>query len=150
LLDRLIDEEPARSSEAATGEVAIARAVRASVVRDLEVLLSTRPRLVGAPWAVAEPSPTIVDFGLPPARGTNLATASGRQEFARAIEAAIRCFEPRLVEARVSIEPGPTPMEPLRMTVAARLAAGTGGEPEPFEASWAFGSGRFRAGEGGA
>jgi type VI secretion system protein ImpF len=150
LLDRLIDDEPFVSTEPppARDEATIGRSIRESIVRDLEILLNTRQRLIPPPWAGPEPTASIVDFGLPAARGTNLATAAGRAEFARAIEAAIRCFEPRLREVQVTLEPGATPMEPLRMAIAARLAAGSPGEPIAFEASWAGASGPVRVGEG--
>lgn len=128
---------------------AIARAIRQSIVRDLEVLLNARQRLVGPPWAGSEPSPWIVDFGLPSARGTNLATAAGRKEFSRAIEGAIRCFEPRLRDVRVALEPVETTLEPLRLVIEAGLAAGSAVEPLLIEASWSVGSGRVRVGEVG-
>jgi type VI secretion system protein ImpF len=151
LLDRLIDEEPSHQVEAppmGMSDAVIARRIRESIVRDLEVLLNTRQRLVQPPWAGAEPSRSIVDFGLPAARGTNLATTAGRKEFSRAIEGAIRCFEPRLRDVEVALEPGETPQHPLRMIVAAKLASGSVDERLHFEASWAQGSGDVRVAEG--
>ncbi len=150
MLDRLIDDEPFVSSEPppARDEAAIAAAIRESIVRDLEILLNTRQRLVQPPWAGVEPTASIVNFGLPAARGTNLATAAGRKEFARAIEGAIRCFEPRLRDVQVTLESGATPLDPLKLVIAAKLAAGAAGEPVSFEASWAGGSAPVRVGEG--
>jgi type VI secretion system protein ImpF len=150
LLDRLIDDEPFVSSEPppARDEASIAGAIRESIARDLEILLNTRQRLVQPPWARPEPTASIVDFGLPAARGTNLATAAGRKEFARAIEGAIRCFEPRLREVQVSLEPGATPLDPLRVAITAKLTAGRADEPIALEASWAGGSAPVRIGEG--
>jgi type VI secretion system protein ImpF len=152
LLDRLIDDAPGTSVEAppSMGDPAIGRRIRESIVRDLEVLLNTRQRLVQPPWAGPKPSASIIDFGLPPARGTNLATAAGRKEFSRAIEAAIGCFEPRLRDVRVAIESGETPLDPLRMVIDAKLAtpAGLAGEPLQFAAAWAAGQGRIRVEEG--
>ena len=150
LLDRLINEGSTPSSAWATlrDEAAVAGAIRRSIARDLEILFNTRQRLVPPPWAGPDPAASIVDFGLPAARGTDLATAAGRKEFARAIEAAIRRFEPRLRDVRVTLEPGATPMEPLTVAIAATLAAGSSGEPVAFEASWAGGSGPVRVAEG--
>jgi type VI secretion system protein ImpF len=151
LLDRLIDEEPSLRAEAppmAMSEAAIVRRIRESIVRDLEVLLNTRQRLVQPPWAGAEPSRSIVDYGLPAARGTNLATAAGRKEFSRAIEGAIRCFEPRLRDVQVTLEPGETPLHPLRLLIAGQVASGSVDERVHFEASWANGSGQVRVAEG--
>jgi type VI secretion system protein ImpF len=153
LLDRLIDEEPFKSADPPTAYArdnrAIEKAVRETVGRDLEVLLNTRQRLIKPLEGEREGFRSILDFGLPAARGTNLATPAGRKELGRAIESAIQCYEPRLRDLRVSVEPGGTPLDPLKLTIDATLAVGLDAEPIRVEASLAAGSGRVTLQEGG-
>ena len=154
LLDRLIDENPSQKTDApapdALDELANEKVIREMIGRDLEVLLNTRQRLVQPPGGEPELSQSILDFGLPQMRGTNLATQSGRVEFGRTIEAAIRCFEPRLRDVQVSVDAGVTPLDPLKVVIAGKLVAGL--EPDPFqiEGSVAAGTGRFDLVEGGS
>ena len=112
-------------------------------------MLNTRQRLVQPPDGAREGSRSILDFGLPAARGTNLATPAGRKELGRAIEAAIQCYEPRLKDLHVSVEPGGTPLDPLKVAIDAALAVGLGTEPIHVEASLAARSGRVSLQEGG-
>ncbi len=153
LLDRLIDEDPFKSTDPparyALDELAIEKAIREAIGRDLEVLLNTRQRLIQPLDGGRELSRSILDFGLAAARGTNLATAAGRNELGRAIEAAIRCYEPRLKDVKVNVEPGITPLDPLRLVIDARLTVGLDTDPVRVLASLAAGSGRFILQEGG-
>jgi len=152
LLDRLIDADPTSAdapSLFAMDEPAIEQAIRAAIARDLEILLNTRQRLIDPPPGAPEPAQSILDFGLPAVRGTNLATAAGRNEFGRAIEGAIRCFEPRLRDVQVNVLAGATPLDPLRLVIAAKLAVGGDADPVHFEGTLATGSGRVSLQEGG-
>jgi type VI secretion system protein ImpF len=141
LLDRLIDDDPFSSAEASSplgmNEPAIASAIRDAIRRDLEVLLNTRQRLVNSLPEGFEPPQSIVDYGLPAERGTNLATPSGQSALCGAIEGAIRRFEPRLQDVEVSLEQGETAADPLRLAIAAKVAGGSLGEPWRLRASWA-------------
>jgi type VI secretion system protein ImpF len=153
LLDRLIDEEPFNSADPpvryAHDERAIETAVREAIARDLEVLLNTRQRLIEPLAGGREGPQSILDFGLPAARGTNLATPTGRKELGRAIEAAIQWYEPRLRDVHVNVETGATPVVPLRIVIDARLAVGMDEDPIHVEASLTPGSGRVSLQEGG-
>ena len=153
LLDRLIDDDPFNSSDPPAryvlDEPTIEKAIREAIGRDLEVLLNTRQRLIQPLQGGREPSRSILDFGLAAVRGTNLATATGRKELGRSIEAAIRCYEPRLKDVKVDVEPGITPLDPLWLVIDAKLAVGLDTDPMRIEASLAAGSGRFVLQEGG-
>jgi predicted component of type VI protein secretion system len=96
------------------------------------------------------PAQSILDFGLPAARGTNLATAAGRKEFGLAIKAAVICFEPRLRNVEVSVEPGLTSLHPLRLVIAAEFTVGSDLEPIRFVGSWASSSGQVSLEEDGS
>jgi len=152
LLDRLIDENPKSAdtpSFYALFEPAGENAIREAIGRDLEILLNTRQRLIDPPPGAVVPAPSILDFGLPAVRGTNLATAAGRQEFAKLIEGAIRSYEPRLKDVQVSVEAGATPLDPLRLVIAAKLAVSWDADPVQFEGTLGTGSGRVSLQEGG-
>jgi type VI secretion system protein ImpF len=151
LLDRLIDDN--RSSQVdppslhAWDRPAITRAIREAIGQDLEILLNTRQRLIPPPPDVQQPTQSILDFGLPSARGTNLATAAGRKEFGQTIAAAIRCFEPRIADVQVTVEPAVTPLDLLKLVIEARLTTDPDGSRWQAEAFWSAGSGEVRVEE---
>ena len=152
LLDRMIDEDPVVSAEAPPLS-SIRRAGDRSGHSGGDRpgsrnLAEHRQRLVQPLPGMLEPTRSILDFGLPSARGTNLATAAGRKEFGQAIEGAIRCFEPRVRDVQVTVESGVTPLDPLKVVIAAKLVSDPDSEPWRFEAFWSAGSGRVRVEEG--
>jgi type VI secretion system lysozyme-like protein len=75
--------------------------VEASVAREIGALLNTR---ISKDVDKIEPAErTVLDYGLPDYSGMSALSGSDRQAIARATERAIRAFEPRLANPRVTI-----------------------------------------------
>src|ERR1039457_769857 len=101
VLDRLIDRDPASSSEAAPTRAQSVRQLKASLRRDLEWLLNTRrtPEAVGS--EVQELERSLFNYGLPDLTTLNWESTHARSYLARMIEALLPTFEPRLKRVRV-------------------------------------------------
>ena len=101
VLDRLIDREPANSSEAAPTRAQSVRQLKVSLRRDLEWLLNSRrtPDAVGNEFEELEKS--LYNFGLPDVTSLSWDSARDRGRLARMIEQVLKTFEPRLSGIRV-------------------------------------------------
>ena len=101
VLDRLIDREPANSSEAAPTRAQSVRQLKVSLRRDLEWLLNSRrtPEAVGGEFQELEQS--LYNFGLPDVTTLSWDSARDRGRLARMIEQVLHTFEPRMSGVRV-------------------------------------------------
>lgn len=95
LLDRLVDEEPGRATEARENRAASLQKLRENVLRDLNWLfnatqssldLQDDPVLVGS----------VINYGMPPLAGRP-ASQYDMTELARALREVILRFEPRII-----------------------------------------------------
>jgi type VI secretion system protein ImpF len=104
LLDRLVDEEPGRATEARENRAASLQKLRENVLRDLNWLfnatqssidLDDDPVLVGS----------VINYGMPPLAGRP-ASQYDMTELSRALREVILRFEPRIIAhtLRVSAE----------------------------------------------
>jgi type VI secretion system protein ImpF len=101
VLDRLIDHEPANTSEGALTRAQSVRQLKVSLRRDLEWLLNSRrnPDAVGSEFQELEHS--LFNFGLPDVTSLSWDSARDRGRLARMIEQVLNTFEPRLTGIRV-------------------------------------------------
>jgi type VI secretion system protein ImpF len=101
VLDRLIDRDPASSSEAAPTRAQSVRQLKVSLRRDLEWLLNSRrtPEAVGSEFQELEQS--LYNFGLPDVTSLSWDSSRDRSRLARMIEQVLHTFEPRLNAIRV-------------------------------------------------
>jgi type VI secretion system protein ImpF len=99
LLDRLVATEEWPQTRAQS-----TRFFKESLRRDLEWLLNTRqsplPEMDEHPGARG----TIVDYGLPDITSMGLTSASDHRLLRLAMEGCLRSYEPRLMNARVTLE----------------------------------------------
>lgn len=134
ILDRLLDDEPESSAEAARNRAHLLREMKLALRRDLENLLNTRRRNQKVPDALAEVAKSLVTYGIPDFSGTGPATDDLRAEFAKQVENIIRENEPRLV--RVSVELAAVPEDgdrTLRFRIDALMRADPAPEPVSFD-----------------
>lgn len=130
LFDRLVDD-PRAGDDDASARVLDAAALRASVRRELERLLGTRcpfraEALEGRPR-------TALEYGVPDFLHLHTGGPAARDEVARAVQAAVEAYEPRLRRVRVTVEPSPQESERrLRVRVDALLMVGEVAEPVSF------------------
>jgi len=105
MLDRLMDDEPQVSREAAKDDVKVLREMKDAVRRDLQNLLNTRARCLSWPPALDELPSSLVNYGLPDFTNTYSRAVQDPDSLCRAIRFAIEQFEPRLRNVRVDLLP---------------------------------------------
>jgi len=106
VLDRLIDQEPKRTSEAPPSAAQSLRALKASMRRDIEWLLNTRRSAEDPPAGAAELQRSLHVFGLPDIYSVGSNTPQDYNRLARSMESALAVFEPRLRTIRVTLSSG--------------------------------------------
>jgi type VI secretion system lysozyme-like protein len=105
LFERLTEAGPGDDSgtTGASPSPAHARAqVEASVAREISALLNTR--IAKEVDAIEPANRTVLDYGLPDFTGMSSLSGTDRFTIARATERAIRAFEPRLGNPKVSVD----------------------------------------------
>ncbi|MFC0337322.1 type VI secretion system protein ImpF [Kushneria avicenniae] len=104
LLDRLLDDDPARSSESRPGHLCSLTEYKASVVRDLELLVNTRRELVARElddWPALQG--TLLDYGLPDFISRGLHSSEDRRLIQRQLERTIEHGDRRFSSVRVRL-----------------------------------------------
>jgi type VI secretion system protein ImpF len=127
VLDRLIDKEPGNRAEPSNWRTQSLKEVKASVRRDLEWLLNARRNPVEAPASAKELRRSVYSYGLPDSTGIALRSQEERSRLARAVEAAISAFEPRLINVRVTVPPAAVGAKVVHFQIEAVLRT----EPAP-------------------
>lgn len=128
VLDRLLDDEPDRPQDRLPSPAETLAALRRAVRRDLEALLNARQRWRSWPAHLAELAVSPLAYGVPDFTAGYFAAEERREAFRRAVEAAIRTFEPRLRNVRVAVV---APLDELDRTLRLRIEALIVADPEP-------------------
>ena len=143
LLDRLTDHAPSTRVENPLSRSQALRALKASLWRDLSALLNTKRREEEVPEEFTEANRSLLTYGLPDFSSYSLKSPSDQIRLRRALESAIRRFEPRLEKVTVTVE-APLETDPaLRFRVDAMLRIEPAPEPVSFETLLQPESGRF-------
>ncbi|MFE0752560.1 type VI secretion system baseplate subunit TssE [Inquilinus sp. NPDC058860] len=135
VLDRLLadDADPALRSGTRRTARSLA-AIRDGVRRDLETLLNTRARPTGWPRAWTELDSALTGYGLPDFAALPMTSDEHREAFRSAIEAAIRCFEPRFRSVTVRLLDNAEALDrTLRFRIDALMHAEPAPEPMTFD-----------------
>ena len=103
ILDRLIDEDPTRTTEPVKSRSQVLRELKHSVRRDLENLLNTRWRCMQWPPDLEELEVSLVNYGIPDFTGVNMSQMSERENLRSIVERIIKKFEPRFKQVRVKL-----------------------------------------------
>ena len=119
------------------------RVLKASLWRDLSALLNTKRREEEVPEEFTEANHSLLTYGLPDFSSYGLKREAAQNRLRRAIEAAIRRFEPRLEKVSVVLEPPEETDRGLRFRVDAFLRIEPASEPVSFETLLQPESGRF-------
>ena len=101
LLDRLTDESLGTAGDPQLTWGESVRQMKVALRRDLEWLLNTRQLAVEIPDAYEELRASLLAYGLPDVSSMSKDAPETREQLARAVEEAVRIFEPRLEGARV-------------------------------------------------
>jgi type VI secretion system protein ImpF len=102
VLDRLIDNEPEEPSESRPRWIGAKRQIQDSVRANLHWILNSRRPLVELPPGKNHLQRSLLAYGLHDFTHVSISTAEERELLRGAIEAAIRHFEPRLIQVHVS------------------------------------------------
>lgn len=143
LLDRLIDYEPELTHESIASRARNLRQLKQSVKRDLEWLLNTRQVATGMPADLKELNSSLAVYGLPDFTAVNVKSNDDQDRMRRAIETAIRTFEPRLEDVMVTLEPMHETERALHFRIDARLKVEPAPEPVSFDTVLKLDSGRY-------
>ncbi|MCF4984110.1 type VI secretion system baseplate subunit TssE [Pseudomonas syringae] len=104
LLDRLLDDRPHQSVESASQRLSSLADYKASIVRDLEILVNTRQSLVaGELEGFANLSGTILDYGMPDFTSRSVLDPQDRLLIQRQLEKAISVGDRRFRSVKVQL-----------------------------------------------
>jgi type VI secretion system protein ImpF len=142
VLDRLIDFEPRVSTEAPASRSKQLSRIKEAVKRDLEWLLNTK-QPPGPPPKLPHLEASLLTLGLPDFTSGSLAGVPEQERLRKAIEAAIRKFEPRLMGVVVTLVEGRELDRTLRFRIDAMLRVEPEPEPVTFDSVLELGSQAF-------
>ncbi len=143
VLDRLIDYEPKMSQEAPKSQTTSLAELKQSVRRDLEWLLNTRNYPGELDERLEEAPKSVINFGLPDFTGVSAKNHNEIRRLNKAIETAIKNFEPRFLDLKVTLEPVSFTDRTLRFRIEAFLNTEPNPEPITFDTILEVGSGDF-------
>jgi type VI secretion system protein ImpF len=143
VLDRLIDLEPKISTEPAKSQLTSLAELKKSVRRDLEWLLNTRFFYDPSDTGLEETLKSVAFYGLPDFTGVSAKNHNEQSRMTRAIETAIRNFEPRFINVKVTMEPLSNIDRMFKFRIEASLDIEPAPEPVVFDTVLQMGSGNF-------
>ena len=143
LIDRLLDFEPKLSEEAPKSRSKSLRELKMAVRRDLEWLLNTRCYPEDVDEGLEEVLKSVVFFGLPDFTGVSAKSHLEQKRLTLALETAIKNFEPRFIDLKVTLEPISNIDRLLRFRIEANLDIEPTPEPIAFDTVLQLGSGEF-------
>jgi type VI secretion system protein ImpF len=142
VLDRLLDYEPELSREPPASRGKSLREMKQAVRRDLEMLLNTR-RSGDLPEGAKELETSVIAYGLPDYSSVNVNIPSEQNAMRRALENAIRTFEPRLGGVTVTLEPTREHERALHFRIDAHLLVDPAPEPVTFDTTLQLTTGEY-------
>ena len=143
IVDRLIDFEPKISTEAPKSHSQSLRELKQSVRRDLEWLLNTRHTADKIPEGLEEVNRSLAIYGLPDFTGLSSKSLDDRKSLIRDIETALRIFEPRFMNLKVTLEEINNVERGVKFRIQATLRVEPTPEPVVFDTILQVGSGAF-------
>jgi type VI secretion system protein ImpF len=122
VLDRLVDEDRGLAGDPTITWGESVRQLKIALRRDLDWLLNTRRTTIPVPEEYRELRESLFEYGLVDITSVSRDPSETRGRLARAVEEAVRLFEPRLTNVRVALtEEGDGSSLRFRYTVEAVL-----------------------------
>lgn len=103
VLDRLTDDDPKSSADPRTSYAESLRQFKASVQRDIEWLLNTRRISDAPPDDLEELNQSLYLYGIPDITSMSRDSQDTKIRLLQQVEDALRMFEPRLANVKVSM-----------------------------------------------
>jgi type VI secretion system protein ImpF len=146
VFDRLVDNEPRSPSvEAPLTRAESVRLLRAAVRRDLEWLLNTRRNPEDPGPALPETESSLFNYGLPDFSTYAIASPKDQTRLVRALQSAVKTFEPRLANIRVTpVEINPKGLRTMRIRIEGLLMMDPAPEHISFDTTLQLTTGDFR------
>lgn len=144
VLDRLVDLDPNISTEPPKSRSASVLELKQSVRRDLEWLLNTRCFLETDGTELLEMRKSVAFYGLPDVTGLSAKNPAEQKRLAASVEAAIRIFEPRFINLKVTMAEMSDTERQMKFHIEASLAMDPAPEPIAFDTVLEMGSGDFQ------
>ncbi len=133
VLDRLVDLEPRQSQEPPKSRSTSLHELKQAVRRDLEWLLNTRCHTEALDDNLVESPKSVAFYGLPDFTAVSVRNHYEQKRMTNAIEDAIRIFEPRFINLKVTLEPISEVERQLRFRIEATLDIEPTPEPIVFD-----------------
>lgn len=118
-----------------------------SVMRDLEWLLNTRRYIGEIDENLEEVNKSLALYGLPDFTGVGAKNPSEQKRLVKELETAIKLFEPRFMDLKITLEPPSNTERVLRFRIEARLRVEPTPEPVVFDTMLQLGSGEYKVKE---
>jgi type VI secretion system protein ImpF len=151
VLDRLIDNDPKRSTEVPLTRAQSLRDLKAALKRDLEWLLNTRRTIEPASDSARETARSVYQYGFSDLSSRSVLSSKDHNDLAREMESVIATFEPRLKRAKVRMEKVEGSNHVLRFVIDGLLCMDPAPEPVRFDTVLELGKGAYEVkGEDGA
>ena len=147
VLDRLIDESPEVSTEAPKSRAASLADLKRSIRRDLEWLLNTRCFIDLEASELEEAKASVAFYGLPDITSISAKSPDEQRRLSRAVEHALKTFEPRFMDLKVTLAPPTHTERQLQFHIEASLDIEPAPEPIAFDTVMKIGSGEFSVNE---
>lgn len=148
VLDRLLDFDPKSTQEEAPKSRSLSlRELKQSVRRDLEWLLNARCYAEDFDPNLEEIHQSVAVYGLPDFTGISAKNHLEQKRLTKAIETAVKTFEPRFINLKVTLEPVSTTDKALKFRIEGRLDIEPAPEPIAFDTVLQLGSGEFEVKE---
>jgi type VI secretion system protein ImpF len=146
VFDRLVDNEPRSPSvEAPLTRAESVRILRTAVRRDLEWLLNTRRNPEDPGPALPETESSLFNYGLPDFSTYAIASPKDQTRLVRALQSAVKTFEPRLANIRVTpVEINPKGLRTMRIRIEGLLMMDPAPEHISFDTTLQLTTGDFR------
>jgi type VI secretion system protein ImpF len=139
VLDRLIDQDPRTTNEASLSRSASLRDLKQAVRRDLEWLLNTRCHLTAEEGELPEARRSVAFYGVPDFTGLGASSSVEQRRLTGLLAEAIRIFEPRFMNVKVSMKSPDVLDRQLRFRIEAHLDVDPVPEPITFDTVLQFG-----------
>ena len=149
IVDRLIDYEPEYSSEASKSGSQSLTELKQAVRRDIEWLLNTRHSIKDLSEGLVEVRNSLAVYGIPDFTGLSSKDSDDQAELLKNIEDAIRVFEPRLANIKISVDSTDRVRRGVMFKIQGVLKVEPTPEPVVFDTVLTVGNGEFEVVENG-
>jgi type VI secretion system protein ImpF len=143
ILERLVDNDASLRIDPPQGRSQSLRQLKAALRRDIEWLLNTRRSVEEVKDSGLELSRSLFNYGLPDITSLGVHSTQDQKRLLWMIESTIATFEPRIQDARVSMEPVAGVARVMRFQIQGLLRIDPAPERVTFDTVLELASGEY-------